>query len=282
MLVDYLVYGVIVFGLTMLLNATVFKRTRASPVIAWTLTITLFIVSVGVLSVANIARYRSISKEIGLDVRPKNPIDVGGAFAFSLMFFSLLKRRQKVDQLAPQGETKTPKVTNAGGAGEDRVTEPAFLKSSVPATLPEESVSQSIEERLRLFSPAADVMTSAPQILHKTAPPTTPPHVALQTNMAGGDADESLWAHALAEVDGASRRQGLWAKSFSEAGGNEPLAKATYMSARVAQMQLARLEAKRLQAERFATGAKAKGMADGVAHNAVRDAVIKAPTIDGG
>ena len=49
--------------------------------------------------------------------------------------------------------------------------------------------------------------------------------------------DDEQWAEALSEWEGSSRRVGLWARLFSENGGDENKAKAAYMSARVVEMQ---------------------------------------------
>lgn len=66
--------------------------------------------------------------------------------------------------------------------------------------------------------------------------------------------EEELWEQALLECDGDGRKQGLWAKCFASANGNESVAKATYMRERVQQLQKERVvadaEAKRLEAER--------------------------------
>lgn len=51
------------------------------------------------------------------------------------------------------------------------------------------------------------------------------------------DTDEVLWATSLAEFEGRDRRPGLWAKSFSEAGGDELVAKAAYLKLRVRELQ---------------------------------------------
>lgn len=48
--------------------------------------------------------------------------------------------------------------------------------------------------------------------------------------------EEEFWSIAATEVDGPSRRPGLWAKAFAEAGGNEAAAKANYLKLRVAQL----------------------------------------------
>lgn len=46
------------------------------------------------------------------------------------------------------------------------------------------------------------------------------------------DLEEHFWSQALTEFEGASRRQGLWARVFAEADGNEALAKARYLRER--------------------------------------------------
>jgi Domain of unknown function (DUF4328) len=63
--------------------------------------------------------------------------------------------------------------------------------------------------------------------------------------------DEEFWALALVEVDGDTRRPGLWAKVFSMAQGNENVAKAQYLQERVQQMieELQRQQAAHLELE---------------------------------
>lgn len=56
---------------------------------------------------------------------------------------------------------------------------------------------------------------------------------------------EEHWATALAELEGPSRRPGIWARSFAEAQGNEAAAKVFYLRARAATLaaeQQARLD----------------------------------------
>jgi Protein of unknown function (DUF2569) len=48
---------------------------------------------------------------------------------------------------------------------------------------------------------------------------------------------EEFWATALAEVDGVSRRPGLWARAYSEAQGDDALAKAMYLDQRARQLE---------------------------------------------
>ena len=64
---------------------------------------------------------------------------------------------------------------------------------------------------------------------------------ASQTNQAHlpvrfGDDDEARWSEALTEFEGSSRRQGLWAKVFAEASGNDAIAKANYLKVRAHQL----------------------------------------------
>ena len=49
--------------------------------------------------------------------------------------------------------------------------------------------------------------------------------------------DEDLWAIAAEEVDGPTRRRGLWAKAFADAQGDEAGAKVNYLKWRVEQLQ---------------------------------------------
>lgn len=87
MLVDWLIYGLLVFGVAKLLNATAFKLKPASGLTAWTLTILMFIVSVAALTALKMLRYQAISDSVGMPISPKNPLDMGGAFVFAWLFF---------------------------------------------------------------------------------------------------------------------------------------------------------------------------------------------------
>jgi uncharacterized membrane protein (DUF4010 family) len=92
MLVDWLVYGLIIWGLATVLNKTAFKAHPASKGAAWGLTILVFFLSVVALSVAKIIRYQAISDSVGVPISPRNPLDMGGAFSFALLFYSFLNR----------------------------------------------------------------------------------------------------------------------------------------------------------------------------------------------
>ena len=49
--------------------------------------------------------------------------------------------------------------------------------------------------------------------------------------------EEQFWSAALGEVEGPSRRPGLWARSFSEAEGDEARAKAKYLAYRASELE---------------------------------------------
>ena len=71
----------------------------------------------------------------------------------------------------------------------------------------------------------------------------SPPSYPLKANFAASatttstTAPDDLWAKALTEYESSSRNQGLWARLFSEAQGNETLIKANYLRVRVDEMQ---------------------------------------------
>ena len=80
---------------------------------------------------------------------------------------------------------------------------------------------------------------SAPTSTVNQSPPQNQP---IQSNIAAravtvSSAPDDLWAQALAEYDSGSRNQGLWARLFSDAQGNEAAVKANYMRIRVDEMQ---------------------------------------------
>ena len=49
--------------------------------------------------------------------------------------------------------------------------------------------------------------------------------------------DDQHWADALAEFESDKRKAGLWARVFSEAQGNETLAKANYLKTRAGELR---------------------------------------------
>lgn len=96
--------------------------------------------------------------------------------------------------------------------------------------LDEEELSELSAKVTAPASGSVPMPTPAP-VLFKQATPAMQPDRGVSTS------EEDLWERALAEFEGPERRQGLWAKAFSETGGNEAAAKAKYLSERVAQLR---------------------------------------------
>lgn len=98
MIVDWIVYGLIIWGLATILNKTVFKGTPASRGVAWSLTILLFFVNIVALSAVKFLRYQVISEDVGTTIAPSNPFDMSGAFVFAYLFFTLLSKKEKAKE----------------------------------------------------------------------------------------------------------------------------------------------------------------------------------------
>lgn len=148
MLIDWLLYGLLTWGLVALLNTTAFKRRPASRGTAWALTVVMFIVSLVAMTALQFLRYRMISDNLGFEIRPRGPLDVVGAFTFSWLFFALLRKSSK-PALAPPTEQATPPPPPAsphtvaslasnitGKTG--RATMPPAVSPSVPSSAPAE------------------------------------------------------------------------------------------------------------------------------------------------
>lgn len=94
MLVDWLIYGLLVFGAAKALNVTAFKQKPASSFAAWSLTVMMFFVNVIALSALKVLRYQAISDRFGFPISPQDPLDMGGAFVFAWLFFAFLNRKK--------------------------------------------------------------------------------------------------------------------------------------------------------------------------------------------
>src|SRR4030095_5909065 len=97
-MLDWLVYGLLVFGAAKLLKMTAFKRKPASRLAAWALTIVVFIVSVAAFSVLKALRFQAISESVGFPIMPKIPLDITAGFVFASLFFAFLNRQEKNKQ----------------------------------------------------------------------------------------------------------------------------------------------------------------------------------------
>ncbi len=98
MILDWLVYGLIIWALAIILNKTAFRDKPAPRSIAWVLTIILFFVNVVALSILKFLRYQLISENLGAKITPNAPLDMGGAFVFAYLFFTLLNKKAKAKE----------------------------------------------------------------------------------------------------------------------------------------------------------------------------------------
>ena len=87
MILDWILYGLIIWGLATLLNKTAFKIAPASRGAAWGLTILIFFINIAALSAVKVFRYQVISESVGQSISPSNPLDMSGAFVFTYSFY---------------------------------------------------------------------------------------------------------------------------------------------------------------------------------------------------
>lgn len=196
MFIDWLLYGLLTWGLVAALNATAFKAQPASRGTAWALTIAMFIVNLVAMTALQFLQYRVISENLGFEIKPRGPLDAVGALTFSWLFFVWLRKSPKAVH-PPLTEQPAPPRT--------------AVSLSAVTSLAEGNVGKTDRT---IASPAAS------------------PSVPFDTPA------EEFWSAALTEFDSASRRPGLWARAFSEAQGNEAVAKASYLRSRASELEL--------------------------------------------
>ena len=115
MLVYTVVLGVVVFAIAWLLNKTVFDKNPAKRWVAWLLTIGMFFLAEIALMFLKFAVYEQLSRELGTQIKPKNPLDLSGSVIMCIIFFSTLKKIPK-----KQKEVKSIPSKNKEAA-QDRV-----------------------------------------------------------------------------------------------------------------------------------------------------------------
>jgi hypothetical protein len=179
MLIDGLIYGLIVSGVATLLNASAFKLKPASGIAAWTLTILMFFVNMVALTMLEVLRYQAISDSIGMPISPKSPLNMGGAFLFAWLFFSLLNRQKKNKQSAPVIDSVAPIYSPALSVSV------ASVATDFPNTVPSEnhntSLIQTVLDDERIYATIAKEFES-------------------------GIADKGLWTRLFVECEGDERR----------------------------------------------------------------------------
>lgn len=203
MFLDWLIYGLLTWGVVALLNATAFAHRPASRTTAWVLTAVVFFINLVAMTAMQILRYQVISQDLSIQISPRNPFDVVGALTFSWLFFGLLRKAPK-----SQGKEKREESSHVATA----VSSEPVLSTSKPvrpaAATPDQPVAGSANAEAK--SAASETASSPP---------------------------EQFWAAAIADFDGPAHRPGLWARAFAEAQGNESAAKANYLRYCAAELQ---------------------------------------------
>lgn len=171
----WLIYGLLTWVLVALLNATAFKQQPSTRTTAWALTVGMFFINLFAMTALEILHYEAISDNLGVPIRPKNSVDFLGAFMFSSLFFSLLR--------------KLPKVAKA------RITATAPGSVSVAAT-------QSPLKTARRH-PQQSVLSIAPLTpSHAGAEPTEEFWATALSEFEGTIRRPGLWARAFADAQG--------------------------------------------------------------------------------
>jgi hypothetical protein len=190
MLIDWVIYGAVTWGLATLLNIYFFREQPASKTMAWVLAVFVFFVNLLAMTALQYFRYQAISENLGFKVRPQNPLDAIGAFTFAWLFFALLRKQSSMNE---------SQLTSSHAVADSPLT------------------------RSAIFPSREHVLPTTNEAAVKTVSTTR--------------SEEDLWEIAADEVDGSSRRKGLWAKAFADAKGNEAEAKVNYLKWRVEQLQ---------------------------------------------
>ena len=130
MLVYTVVLGVVVFAIAWLLNKTVFDKNPAKRWVAWLLTIGMFFLAEIALMFLKFAVYEQLSRELGTQIKPKNPLDLSGSVIMCIIFFSTLKKipkKQKEVKSIPEGEENfvgDSEIIALGGASNETKDRP--------------------------------------------------------------------------------------------------------------------------------------------------------------
>lgn len=90
-----ILFAVVFFAIAWLLNKTLFEKKPAKRWVAWSLTFVVFFVAEIALIFAKFAVYEQIARDTGVQMTPKNPLDLFGAVIMCIIFFSTLKKVPK-------------------------------------------------------------------------------------------------------------------------------------------------------------------------------------------
>ena len=147
MLIDWAIYGLLIWVVAALINFTAFRDKPCPRLVAWLLTAAMFFVNLVALTAIQFLHYQVLSDSLGFEVRPRGPVDAAGAVAFSWMFFVLLRkmpRRLTVNPPPPQpGSPETIGVAPKEGAksisAAPMTTLPSFTRPPTSGGFPAKS-----------------------------------------------------------------------------------------------------------------------------------------------
>lgn len=96
MIVDWLLYGLIIFGFATVLNNTIFKTKPASNITAWSLTFAIFLLSLVSWTINRYYQQEAISKILyGFKWGNQFPSILKNAVIFSFLFYISLSKNNK-------------------------------------------------------------------------------------------------------------------------------------------------------------------------------------------
>ncbi len=200
MLVDMLLLSLLSAAVAWLLNKLFFNKAPASRVMAWTLSIGYWVISIFIASATKFFRYSEISKSTGVTISPQNPFDMGTAIIMAFIFFQVLNRVTKfrpakdshMDSPTPAiiGLTDTP--TRNSSTKTTHANSPVST-SQLPPCQKQAAMSSNLAS-----NPATEGPTA---ILDQDAI-----YTAVAEEMETGKTDKGLWTRLYAEFDGDEKR----------------------------------------------------------------------------
>jgi hypothetical protein len=198
MLIDMVVLAALSWLVAKALNMVFFKTSPASTVVAWTLTIGYFLLSVVIASVIKTMRHSALNESLGLSPSYQNPMDMATAFLMAYVFYLVLNTVARSRPSKP--------VTASKG-----INPPTAVYATPPLTLSS-----------GLALPAAQ--TPAPTRL----PPNEMPKME--------DIEDRIYAQVGEELESGNTDKGIWTKAFAQAGGDDKNTRLLYIQLRVAKL----------------------------------------------
>jgi hypothetical protein len=210
MLIDFLIYGLFICGLAAALNISIFRKQPATRKTAWALTVGIFFVNAIAWSVLQLVRFRFLSQDLGLEIKPDPSNFLGSvtvpAFAGCWLFFGLLRKFPRHTEISYE-------------SGTSFVESSEFNHNSQPL------------QKTKLLSAIA---VSTPP---RAAPMTAPQRIPID--------EDRIYALIAEELETGTPEKGLWTRLFAECGGEEKQLKVLYIRQRAERLiaaERARLE----------------------------------------